>query len=275
MKISILLLLVIIITTIITTIKSQEQKEQQHEQQQQQEEQGNTPSRNRIQNKIEEAVIKAREEAIDNEFSIADRDEDNVLTRSEFGEYLTLHDGFHGKRASSSSLSSLSSTNSILGSINLHHFDTRSDISDEFKGDFDDVHAKTISFWTALLNSVLMIVVTEIGDRTWFLAAVMAMKHPRLIVYSGAMGALFLMTILSAAIGFTLPKLLPKFYTHYASVVLFGYFSYKFLSEAWVFFFSFFFIEDITSPNKTPTPPPPPPPQKKQLRNVQSPPKKE
>lgn len=36
----------------------------------------------------------------------------------------------------------------------------------------------------------------------------------------GAMGALLVMTVLSTAIGVTLPALLPRAYTHYASAAL-------------------------------------------------------
>jgi len=41
-----------------------------------------------------------------------------------------------------------------------------------------------------------------------------------MIVYVGAVGALAAMTVLSAAIGFALPNLLPRMYTHYAATVL-------------------------------------------------------
>lgn len=86
-----------------------------------------------------------------------------------------------------------------------------------------------------------MIVVTELGDKTFFIAAVMAMRHPRLVVYAGAMCALGVrvycslaliiqgMTVLSAAIGYALPQLLPRVYTHYASVFMFAFFGYKLL----------------------------------------------
>ena len=40
----------------------------------------------------------------------------------------------------------------------------------------------------------------------------------RLVVFAGAIGALALMTVLSAAIGFALPNLLPRLYTHYAAI---------------------------------------------------------
>jgi putative Ca2+/H+ antiporter (TMEM165/GDT1 family) len=90
-----------------------------------------------------------------------------------------------------------------------------------------------LSFWTAFANSVAMIIVTELGDKTFFIAAVMAMRHPRLVVYAGAMGALAGMTVLSAVIGYALPQLLPRIYTHYASIGMFAFFGFKLLSEAY------------------------------------------
>jgi hypothetical protein len=61
---------------------------------------------------------------------------------------------------------------------------------------------------------------------------IMAMKHPRGIVLAGALGALALMTALSAAAGTALPALLPRLYTHYASVGLFVIFGAKLLRDA-------------------------------------------
>ena len=51
-------------------------------------------------------------------------------------------------------------------------------------------------------------------------------------VYLGAVGALALMTVLSVMMGFALPALLPRQYTHYMSAALFLYFGAKMLSEA-------------------------------------------
>lgn len=86
-------------------------------------------------------------------------------------------------------------------------------------------------FWTAFGNSVAMIIATEIGDKTFFIAAIMAMTFPRLAVFGGAIGALAVMTVLSAALGYALPTFLPKMYTHYASAFLFLYFGYKMIKE--------------------------------------------
>ena len=58
------------------------------------------------------------------------------------------------------------------------------------------------------------------------------MRHPRLIVYVGALGALAAMTVLSAVIGYALPLVLPKTYTHYASIIMFTFFGLKLLQEA-------------------------------------------
>lgn len=46
----------------------------------------------------------------------------------------------------------------------------------------------TGNFMKASINSLIMILVTEIGDKTFFIAAVLAMRNARLVVYAGAMG---------------------------------------------------------------------------------------
>eukprot|EP01042_Synura_sphagnicola_P033095 gene33095-42528_t len=46
----------------------------------------------------------------------------------------------------------------------------------------------TGNFMKATVNSLFMILVTEIGDKTFFIAAVLAMRNARLVVYGGAMG---------------------------------------------------------------------------------------
>jgi hypothetical protein len=54
-----------------------------------------------------------------------------------------------------------------------------------------------LGFIHALIASVSVIIVSELGDKTFFIAAIMAMRHPRLTVFVGAVTALGLMTILS------------------------------------------------------------------------------
>jgi len=89
------------------------------------------------------------------------------------------------------------------------------------------------NFISATINSLVMILVTEIGDKTFFIAAVLAMRNGRLVVYAGAMGALAIMHLLSSLMGFALPALLPRTYTHFASAILFLYFGLKLLKDSY------------------------------------------
>mmetsp|Transcript_21782 Transcript_21782/g.30519 ORF Transcript_21782/g.30519 Transcript_21782/m.30519 type:complete len:328 (-) Transcript_21782:202-1185(-) len=89
-----------------------------------------------------------------------------------------------------------------------------------------------VEFWAALGTSFSMIIATELGDKTFFIAAILAMKSSRWMVYLGAISALTFMTLLSVAIGFALPNLISKSYTHYAAVALFVVFGVKMMYEA-------------------------------------------
>jgi putative Ca2+/H+ antiporter (TMEM165/GDT1 family) len=79
----------------------------------------------------------------------------------------------------------------------------------------------------ALLQSFSMIILSEIGDKTFLIAAILAMRHPRLIVFAGAFGSLVVMSLLSAALGNILPRLIPKKWTQVAAGVLFLVFGAK------------------------------------------------
>jgi hypothetical protein len=47
----------------------------------------------------------------------------------------------------------------------------------------------------AFITSLTMILISELGDKTFFIAAVLAMKNSRAVVLCGALGALALMTV--------------------------------------------------------------------------------
>lgn len=87
-------------------------------------------------------------------------------------------------------------------------------------------------FWKAFSSAVAMIIATEIGDKTFFIAAVLSMKHNRGAVFTGAIAALILMTVLSTAMGMVLPRVLPPQYTHILSGLLFLYFGAKLIYDA-------------------------------------------
>lgn len=54
-----------------------------------------------------------------------------------------------------------------------------------------------VSFMHAFIAALSMIIVTELGDKTFFIAAIMAMNHPRVTVFAGAMFALTAMHVMS------------------------------------------------------------------------------
>lgn len=89
---------------------------------------------------------------------------------------------------------------------------------------------ENVGFIHAFLASISVILVSEIGDKTFFIAAIMAMKHPRLTVFTGAISALALMTVLSALFGW-LANVIPRAYTFYISTALFAIFGLKMLKE--------------------------------------------
>ena len=99
--------------------------------------------------------------------------------------------------------------------------------------DDDDLKIQNVSFLHAFLASISVILVSEIGDKTFFIAAIMSMKHARLTVYSGAISALGLMTLLSALLGNLLTQFIPRTYTYYASSFLFAIFGLKMLRESY------------------------------------------
>ncbi|KAI9829409.1 MAG: hypothetical protein M1819_006346 [Sarea resinae] len=81
--------------------------------------------------------------------------------------------------------------------------------------------------------SFTMILFSEIGDKTFLIAALMAMKHPRIVVFSAAFGALIAMTVLSAVLGHAVPTLIPKRYTNALAAILFLVFGFKMLREGY------------------------------------------
>lgn len=55
-----------------------------------------------------------------------------------------------------------------------------------------------------------MILVSEVGDKTFFIAAILAMTNNKMVVFLGALSALYLMTILSALLGWVVTTFIPR-----------------------------------------------------------------
>lgn len=90
----------------------------------------------------------------------------------------------------------------------------------------------TLGFYHGFVASLSVVVVSELGDKTWFIAAILAMRHSRITVFSGAICALAVMTVLSACLGW-ITQLIPYWITFYVSTALFALFGFKMLYEAY------------------------------------------
>ncbi|MBW4553741.1 MAG: TMEM165/GDT1 family protein [Aphanocapsa sp. GSE-SYN-MK-11-07L] len=78
---------------------------------------------------------------------------------------------------------------------------------------------------------LLLITVSELGDKSFFIVMLLAMRHPRHWVFIGAIAALSLMTVVSVLMGKAI-RLLPQAYTHYGAIALFCLFGLKLLWDA-------------------------------------------
>lgn len=97
------------------------------------------------------------------------------------------------------------------------------------------IAAFTKSGFTAAFS---LIFVSEIGDKTFFIAALLAMQYKRVLVLLGSMGALSLMTVLSVIIGRIFHSVPAQFQTtlpigEYAAVALLFFFGLKSIKDAW------------------------------------------
>eukprot|EP00042_Codosiga_hollandica_P021052 m.71280 g.71280 ORF g.71280 m.71280 type:complete len:264 (+) comp50173_c0_seq1:199-990(+) len=95
-----------------------------------------------------------------------------------------------------------------------------------------DQSNEATSFTHAFIASFAVIIVSELGDKTFFIAAIMAMKHPRSTVFLGAISALIMMTVLSTYVGYAV-TIIPRVYTQYISTALFAIFGCKMLHDGW------------------------------------------
>ena len=83
----------------------------------------------------------------------------------------------------------------------------------------------------AFTAGLLLIMLSELGDKTFFIAMILAMRHSRRLVYIGVVTALAAMTILSVFVG-QIISLLPQSYIHDGEVLVFLGFGIKLLYDA-------------------------------------------
>jgi Ca2+/H+ antiporter, TMEM165/GDT1 family len=85
---------------------------------------------------------------------------------------------------------------------------------------------------TAFTAGLSIITVSELGDKTFFIAMFLAMQHSRKLVFSAVTAALAAMTILSVALG-QVASLLPPTFVYHAKIALFFGFGLKLIYDAY------------------------------------------
>ncbi|ABB58020.1 TMEM165/GDT1 family protein [Synechococcus elongatus] len=83
------------------------------------------------------------------------------------------------------------------------------------------------NFLKGFTSGLIFISIAELGDKTFLIAALLAMRHRRRWVLLGTVLALALMTILSVAIGQLANQLLPETWVRWAEVAFFAIFGLK------------------------------------------------
>jgi putative Ca2+/H+ antiporter (TMEM165/GDT1 family) len=162
-------------------------------------------------------------------FDLFDSNHDSKIDREEYREGVkklvyVLENTPSIATTKNSFLSNFSFLSKLLGASTTTTTTTNSKQVEE---DEDTTH-----FWPAFFHSATVIIATEVGDKTFFIAAVLSMKNERLPVLFGALGALYCMTILSVLMGMILPNLLPRQYTSILGGLLFLYFGIKLLRDS-------------------------------------------
>jgi len=87
-------------------------------------------------------------------------------------------------------------------------------------------------FIHGFLAALSVIIVSELGDKTFFIAAIMAMKNPRLTVFAGAITSLAFMHVMASFFGYA-TTVIPRILTYYISSFLFAVFGIKMLYEGY------------------------------------------
>ncbi|CAL8119955.1 unnamed protein product [Orchesella dallaii] len=92
--------------------------------------------------------------------------------------------------------------------------------------------ADSVNYWYAFFVSFSVIVVLELGDKTFFIVAIMGMSHSRSTVFAGALGALSLMTVICGLFGYA-STIISETITYYISTVFFAIFGLKMMYDGY------------------------------------------
>lgn len=92
----------------------------------------------------------------------------------------------------------------------------------------DDEASKS---YQSFIMAITMISASEIGDKTFLIAAIMAMRHSRWLVFTAAASSLAIMTVLSGLAGHSFVAFMPEYAAKFLASILFFVFGYKLLQE--------------------------------------------
>uniref|UniRef100_A0A7I4CXL2 GDT1 family protein n=1 Tax=Physcomitrium patens TaxID=3218 RepID=A0A7I4CXL2_PHYPA len=143
-----------------------------------------------------------------------------------------LENGVEGALAVSESVDTTWGRNKLLMDKN-DVFSKREAVVREAGGDEVAAAVSGNGFTDATFTSLSMILVSEIGDETFIIAALMAMRHPRAVVLSGALSALIIMTVLSTGLGVIVPNLINKNLVNHFATGLYTFFGFRLLFIAY------------------------------------------
>jgi len=117
----------------------------------------------------------------------------------------------------------------------IHFREKRSAVLEKFDESVLDMDIRSGGFRDGLTQAFTLVLFTEIADKTFFVACIMAMRYNRLVVFAGAWGALVLMTFLSCALGHVVTQQtwLSTSVTHYIAASLFLIFALHMLYEGY------------------------------------------
>ena len=92
-------------------------------------------------------------------------------------------------------------------------------------------------FSSGFLHSYILILASSIGDKTFFITALIAAKFGKCVAFTGSVTALLLMTAASVMIGVlfhSMPQIVKNYlpYDHCLAIVMFAYYGIKALHEA-------------------------------------------
>ena len=81
-------------------------------------------------------------------------------------------------------------------------------------------------------SSLTAITLAELGDKTFFMGLILAVRHSARLVFVGAFAALAVVTLLSLGVGYGLRELLPQSLVPWLAALLFLGFGIKLLIDA-------------------------------------------